>query len=290
MNALKVKCEVCRKSFKARADAKTCSPRCRQMAYRRRSGITSRRNVRRAQPVIKAHQKIIREQLAIHAPEPQATNIKGSIVREISYADAKVIIEQFEYLGTMPPFTLHCFGIFFGDRLGGGVVYASEPTENLGVWDRLGYTGKIICLARGACTHWAHPHAGSRLIRRSMRLLPHCFEVITATVDPSAGEVGVIYQSCGFDYVGVVAEGGNRLRVSDRDGKVFSDRGARNRFGSSSVDSLLRAGLRVEQAPRKGRYFAFRGPDRAALRAAIAERIRPYPKREGPEAPAAHRR
>jgi hypothetical protein len=279
MNPLK--CEVCRKRFKARTDAKTCSPRCRQMAYRRRAGITSRRNVHRAQPAIKAHQKVIREHLTIHAPEPTLTDIKASIVREISYADAKVIIEKYEYLGTMPPFPLHYFGIFFGSRLGGATVYASEPTENLGVWDKLGYTGKIICLARGACAHWAHEHSASRLISRSMRLLPHRYEVITATVDPAAGEIGTIYQACNFDFVGTMASGGDRLRVTDRDGQVFSDREARNRFGSSSVDSLLQAGLHVERVGRKGRYFAFRGPDRAALRTAIADRIRPYPKRNG---------
>jgi hypothetical protein len=269
------RCQVCRRLIKhARADAKTCSPRCRQMAYRRRAGVTARCNVRHAKPAIKAHQKIIREQLIIHAPEPAATDIKASVVREISYADAKVIIEQFEYLGTMPAFALHCFGIFFGDRLGGAVVYASEPTENLGVWDRLGYSGKIICLARGACAHWAHHHAASRLIRRSMRLLPGCYQVITATVDPSAGEIGIVYQASGFDFVGTMTAGGDRLRVSDRNGQVLSDRTARRRFGSSAVNDLLQAGLHVEQCVRKGRYFAFRGPDRAALRTAIADRTR----------------
>jgi hypothetical protein len=62
------------------------------------------------------------------------------VVREISYADVKSIIEQYEYLGTMPASVRHCFGIFFAGRLAGAVVYADEPSENLGVWDRLGYT------------------------------------------------------------------------------------------------------------------------------------------------------
>jgi hypothetical protein len=273
-------CCICRRSLKyKRADARTCSNRCRQTAFRRRAGITARRYVRRAAPAAKAHQRIIREQMAAHDPAPLATDIKSSTIREICYADAEAIISKYEYLKRMPASVRYCFGIFFGDRLGGAVVYADEPGENLGIWQRYEFAGKIICLARGACTHWAHPHSGSKLIRRSMRLLPACYQVITATVDPAAGEVGVVYQAAGFDYVGTMASGGDRLRVSDRLNRVVSDRSARRKFGSSSINNLLHQGLRVEQVPRKGRYFAFRGPERAALRTAIAARLRPYPRR-----------
>jgi len=244
-------------------------------------GIGPRRYLRRAKVATKAHQRLIREQLAAQHPTPIATDIKTSTVREISYHDAEAIITQFEYLRTMPPFVRHCFGLFHDNRLAGAVVYADEPGENLGVWDRLGWGGRIICLARGACTHWAHPHSASRLIRRSMRLLPARYQVITATVDPAAGEIGTIYQAAGFDYVGTMASGGDRLRISDHSGRVISDRSARRAFGSSAVEPLLSAGLHIQQIARKGRYFAFRGPERAALRSTIAARIRPYPKRPG---------
>src|SRR5260221_107121 len=86
-----------------------------------------------------------------------------------------------------------------GDWRGGGVViYGDEPGENLGVWDRYGYRGKILGLLRGACLHWAHPHSASKLIRRSMDLLPERYRVITATVDRAAGEIGTVYQAAGF--------------------------------------------------------------------------------------------
>jgi hypothetical protein len=112
-----------------------------------------------------------------------------------------------------------------------------------------------------------------------MRLLPAKYQVITATVDPAAGEIGSVYQAAGFDYVGTMASGGHRLRITDHHGHVISDRSARRKFGSSAINNLLHQGLRVEQTARKGRYFAFRGHDRAALRTAITDRIRPYPKR-----------
>ena len=65
----------------------------------------------------------------------------------------------------MPAVTRYCFGIFFDGELGGAVVYGPEYGANLGMWDRYGYSGKIIGLLRDACTHWAHPHSASKLIR-----------------------------------------------------------------------------------------------------------------------------
>jgi hypothetical protein len=125
--------------------------------------------------------------------------------------EAKQIIENYEYLGTMPAVARFAFGIFFGDRLGGTVVYGDEYAENRGVWDRYNFTGRIIALLRGACLPWAHPHSASKLIRGSMKLLPERFRVITATCCKAAGEVGTIYQAAGFDFVGQMCRGTRAL-------------------------------------------------------------------------------
>jgi hypothetical protein len=164
------------------------------------------------------------------------------------------------------------FGIFFGDRLGGAVVYGDEYGENLGVWNRYGYDGQIIALVRGACLPWAHPHSASKLIRRSMALLPKRYKVITATVDRAAGEVGTIYQAAGFDYVGVMRSGGraqvsiNGKRLSERQaGRLAGTRGALtqnlcNRDASRWIRPAPRAssgycesGLRALRARRSDR-------------------------------------
>jgi hypothetical protein len=75
-------------------------------------------------------------------------------------------------VGTMPALIRHCYGILFDGELGGAVVYATEPAENLHVWDFFGFTGRIISLARGACAHWAPANSASKLVRGSMKLLP----------------------------------------------------------------------------------------------------------------------
>ena len=203
-------------------------------------------------------------------PHSRAVDIGTAQVRAISLAEAKIIIEQYEWLGSMPAVSHYCFGLFFDGQLGGAVVYGPEYGENLGVWDRYGYSGKIIALLRGACAHWAHPHSASKLIRRSMDLLPKRYTVVTATVDRLAGEVGTVYQACGFDYVGVMHRGGRALvRIN---GKTMSERQAGRLTGTQGADALARLGFDAVSVPRRARYFAFRGDkhERARDRAAIA--------------------
>lgn len=53
-----------------------------------------------------------------------------------------------------------------------------------------------------------------KVIRRSMRLLPERYRIVTATCDRAAGEIGTIYQACGFDDVGTMRAGGRALNVA----------------------------------------------------------------------------
>jgi predicted nucleic acid-binding Zn ribbon protein len=270
-------CAVCRTRLplERRLDARFCSAACRKRSFRRRKAAAVAAMPR------KAHQRIIRERLAANGVERTA-DIRTALVQAISTAEAKAVIEQFEWLGTMPAAVRHCFGIFFAGELGGAVVYASEPSESLHVWDRYKFTGKIIALARGACLHWAHPHAASKLIRRSMALLPQRYKVITASVDQLAGEVGTIYQACGFDYVGTMRSGGRALVTIN--GKNISERQAYRIAGTRGARALAQLGFDVRSVRRRGRYFAFRGSraERRKHREAIIHLIKPYAKRDAP--------
>jgi hypothetical protein len=113
-----------------------------------------------------------------------------------------------------------------------------------------------------------------------MRLLPERYAVVTATVDAEAGEVGTIYQACGFDFIGVMRHGGRaRVRVN---GRTISERQAGKLVGTQGAEALARLGFDAVPTARKGRYFAFRGAraERQQLRAAIAHLTAPYPKRD----------
>jgi len=268
------RCATCRRRIvlvEKRCDTRFCSRACRQRAYRKRKAAAITPG--------KAHQRIIRELAAAADGAPRAVDIGTAQVRPITTAEAATIILEYEWLATMPAVSRYSFGLFFDGQLGGAVVYGDEYGESLGVWQRYGFDGRIIALLRGACTHWAHPHSASKLIRRSMKLLPKPYTVVTATVDASAGEIGTIYQACGFDYVGVMRAGGRALvRVG---GRTLSERQAGRLTGTRGARALARLGFDAVSVPRRSRYFAFRGGrrERARDRAAIAHLITAYPKR-----------
>jgi hypothetical protein len=266
--ARKSRCENCRKSLprSLRVNARFCCDACRKAAHR----------AREVAKLPKAHQRVVKDRQSV-GQDRAALDIRGAIVREVSVHEARSVIEAFEPL---PAVIRHCFGLFFDGRCGGAVVYGDEYAENLGVWDKYGFTGRIIALLRGACHAWAHPHSGSKLIRRSMALLPKQFQIITATVDRSQGEVGVIYQAAGFVYVRVITKG-RRAAISLPDGRSISERQAYDLVGSRGVQALGRMGFNARSIPRRERYFAFRGStsEQREARAAIAHLVKPYPMR-----------
>lgn len=240
---------------------------------------------------MKAHQRIIREREAsgdttdwrLFEDDYQSVNcdISNAVVREVSYGTAKEIIMKYEWLGSMPAAVIKCFGIFYDHLCAGVVVYSTEYSENLGVWDKFGYTNKMILLSRGACVHWAHEHSASKLIRQSMRMLPDKYEVVTCTVDPAAGEIGTIYQACGFYYVGAMREANRDAWMIN--GKLVGERSLRKMIGTQKKEEVLKRFPHAEFVKQfnKGRYFAFRG-SRLVKRthlAALEHLIKPYPKR-----------
>ena len=252
-------------------------------------------------PVGKAHQRLIREQKAVQPhyglfpPEWEGVNtdISNAIVKPIRLGLAKKIVEEYEWLGCMPAVSLYHFGIFFDNVCAGVTVFSRDYIENLGRWDKYGFTGRMLLLSRGVCVHWAHPHAGSKLIMDSIRQLPKQYDVITATVDFAAGEIGTIYQACNFIYVGSMRESnpniyeprqGTAYRFGVKlDGKLYGPRAIRNKVGSQKKRDILNAFPEAEFIPQhnKHRYFYFRGnkTNRKNLRRAIGHLEKPYPKR-----------
>lgn len=209
-------------------------------------------------------------------------SLSRATTRKIDVPTATTIIESYEWLGTMPAIVLECYGIYFDGHLGGAVVYSPEYAENLGVWDKYDFTGKIICLSRGACAHWTPTGTASKLIRSSMKMLDRKYEVVTCTVDAEAGEIGTIYQACGFDYVGQMSAGGRRVSYRGHDGERRSGRQAQRSFGSRGRGISLLGAEDVQLHERKGRYFGFIGFQNIQRRnrLKIADLIKPYPKRD----------
>jgi len=246
-----------------------------------------------------AHQKIIRDQKA----EQDLHNLFGNywdaidkdlskaVVKPIDFNTAKRIVEEYEWLGCMPSVSLFYFGIYFDNVCGGCVVFSPEYIENLGHWDKYDYTGKIILLSRGVCLHWTPVNTNSKLIMSAIKMLPKNYEVITATTDHLAGEIGTIYQACNFYYVGSMRDANPNVRSKNGDrqgwlinGKLYGARTLRQKYGDTKMETLLKFNRKVEKVKQnsKHRYFLFRGSKKtqAYLKSKIAHLIKPYPKRE----------
>lgn len=216
-------------------------------------------------------------------------SISNSVVREIDFVTAKRVIEKYEWLGCMPVCVRHCYGLFFPSKsrngwlLGGVTVFSQEYAENTGVWDKYGYTGKIILLSRGVNLHFCPKNANSHLIMESIKMLPSKYEVVTCTVDNLAGEVGTIYQSCNFKYVGVMRKGKERTGCVIN-GKLYGSRALRQKFGTQKKEVILRKypNAQFVKQKSKGRYFYFRGDKRTRRKNfnQIKSLIEPYPKRK----------
>tara|TARA_Y100000114_G_C11701768_1_gene298791 strand:+ start:44 stop:802 length:759 start_codon:yes stop_codon:yes gene_type:complete len=248
---------------------------------------------------MKAHQRIMREKIQKEEQEYSLLgkyweqidiDISKAEVKKIDLGVAKKIIEKYEWLKCLSAINKYQFGIFFDNVCAGVVVYGTDYAENLGHWDKYGFTGKILLLNRGACVHWAHPHSASKLISQSMKMLPKKYEVITATVDDLAGEIGTIYQACNFYYIGSMRDANPKInsKKGDRCGwlinnKLYGSRAIRSKFGTTKIEIIKQAHPDVKKVKQnsKGRYFYFRGTktqNKKHLKS-ISHLIKTYPKR-----------
>jgi len=205
----------------------------------------------------------------------------------IDYRTAEKIILEYEWLKSMP----HagsiqvCYGIFFGNFCGGVLVfgYATTPLRN---FPQFNFRGEVFVLHRGACCWWTPRNTASYFITQSLKLLKKDYleiKIITATVDPVAGEMGTIYQSLGWYYVGIINKN-NPHRNFIIDGKHIHSKTLYDWHGSSSATFLKKIygdRLEIREYTDKLRYFYFVGTrkERKYNYERIKHLIKPYPKR-----------
>jgi len=212
--------------------------------------------------------------------------LENAVVKPIERELAKKIIEEYEWLGCLPAIVKYQYGIFFDDLCGGVVTFSTEYAENLGVWDKYGFTGKLLLLSRGVCLHWTPKNTNSKLIMEAIKQLPKQYEVITATVDHFAGEVGTIYQACNFHYVGAMRESSGKLKYRMGcliNGKLYGSRSLRSKYGTQKKEEILKLfpDAKFIKQKNKDRYFLFRGSKKTKKEhyIAIEKLIKPYIKR-----------
>ena len=220
--------------------------------------------------------------------------LENTEIRQIDKQTATKIIVEYEWLGTMPFIVKYCFGLYFNvdgiEKIGGVLVYSNDYADNTGVWDKYEFTDKLLLLSRGVCLWWTPKNSASYFISRVNKWIKDNtkYRIITATIDPAAGEIGTIYQSLNWHYVGVMSGNYYHKKEVKRfsvyiDGKLRSSRWVRNKLGTMKRDIIMKhyPDAKIVHQYRKRRYFFFMGTKNSNKKYLknISHLILPYPKR-----------
>jgi hypothetical protein len=133
-------------------------------------------------------------------------------------------IKKNEWLGTLSQFTTHWFGAYHKDILSGVILFnvpnsfsklLGENTKNI---ERL--------ISRGACISWSPKNLGSSFLMWCINWMVKNTEyrLFTAYSDPTAMELGTIYQATNFYYLG------NGSKTTTKYLNPYSDKWVSDRF------------------------------------------------------------
>lgn len=238
--------------------------------------------------VRKCHQRIRREELAALDPQPTVSTLDGCVVWPVEPALITDFIIVNEWLQSMPAMPRAAFALFTPDGriMGANVFGHGNGTAARNVCGEE-HARLAVCLERGACAHWAHPHAGSFLTAAACREAARLFgwRIFYAYSDVEAGEQGTIYQACNWHYLGQAPgrEPKYRMIYTDPSGKDVSTRTLRRAHGAgldALWPSLAAQGWTRRRHPEKHKYVHFQGDrrERHALLKALKYPVLPYPK------------
>lgn len=243
----------------------------------------------------KAHQRIIREakEKEYKGIAPTTCDISHAVCRRITREEAKKIILEYEWLGTMGK-GIYNYGIFFNDILAGVVCFGTVASLTAGDMFGKHNADKAICLERGACAWWAHPHSASKLISYAVNDMAKTtkYKIFYAYSDDSAGEIGTVYQACNWLYLGRSANGGSQNKLLTPDGVLRDSRYIMNyakRYTKEEIPNrtiarqiLLENGWQTYKTKPKCKYVIVKGTRREIrdIMRDLCKPTYPYPKRE----------
>jgi hypothetical protein len=137
--------------------------------------------------------------------------------------EMKKFIERHEWLGTLSQYTTQWFACYHNDILAGVMLFnmpnafsklLGEDTKEL---ERL--------ISRGACISWSPKNLASSFLMWCLNWMVDNtqWRLFTAYSDPTAKELGTIYQACNFFYLGQKS-GTTKRYINPYTGKMVSDR------------------------------------------------------------------
>ena len=135
----------------------------------------------------------------------------------------KYFIERHEWLGTLSQFTTQWFACYHKGILAGVLLFNVPNAFSKLMGDDTKQMERLI--SRGACISWSPKNLGSCFLMWCLNWMAKNtqWRLFTAYSDPSAKELGTIYQACNFYYLGKKS-GGAKKYFNPYTGKLVSDR------------------------------------------------------------------
>tara|TARA_R110000824_G_scaffold155280_1_gene327958 strand:+ start:76 stop:957 length:882 start_codon:yes stop_codon:yes gene_type:complete len=135
----------------------------------------------------------------------------------------KYFIERHEWLGTLSQYTTHWFACHHKNILA-GVILFNMPNAFSKI---LGENTKDLerLISRGACISWSPKNLASSFLMWAIKWMVSNtqYKLFTAYSDPTAKELGTIYQACNFYYMGKNS-GATARYINPYTEKLVSDR------------------------------------------------------------------
>lgn len=153
----------------------------------------------------KCYQRHIRELYAETERREPLTSLRraGATVERITREEAATIILKYEWLRTLGSGVRAYYGLKLNGELLGANCFGTMGGDIRKICGDE-YADRTVCLMRGACVPHAPKNAASFLTRHACRQAFKDFGwcVFFAYSDSDAGEIGTIYQSVGWDFIG----------------------------------------------------------------------------------------
>lgn len=155
------------------------------------------------QPGDKCFQRVMREDEAAKDWREQDTVIDYDLPIAINAKEANEFIRRYEWLQT-PGHPLARYGSYTAYGELAAVALFGKPTLNSATLYPDIDPNTVVCLERGACASWAHPHTGTWFLPRVLEQAnkDHGWKAFYAYSDEEAGEIGTIYQASNWLYIG----------------------------------------------------------------------------------------
>lgn len=211
----------------------------------------------------------------------ESSSLSNFTIRRIDSKTATEMVVKNHYLHRRAS-TMFAFGMFDGDELIGCVIFG-KPASNalcVGVCGRE-EASKVLELTRLWIKDGTPKNTESRLIGRSIKMLPKEFEILVSYAEIQAGHIGTVYQATNWIYTGL-----SDKHVEWRlDGK--SAQHSRHLFdqhgGVNGAKAFYGERLERHERPRKHRYVYFNTTKswrHKELLDKLKYRPQPYPKKE----------